>query len=164
MIYLQVGHVFPHRLHLLDALLHDFAGAEHRCVVLHRLLHLQRGGGVVQWIFVVKMIKNPWWDDDAGNIVSGDAPWVWASTWGCRRRRTGCRRGWRWRPRRRWGWDFPPTENQGIVFHDLLLLIQALSVNKTPLVTLNDLENHRLEWQSLNMTLLPISNSFVSCI
>ena len=54
-IYLQVGHVFPHRLHLLDALLHDLAGAEHRCVVLHRLLHLQRGGGVVQLIFVVKI-------------------------------------------------------------------------------------------------------------
>ena len=39
--YLQVGHVLPHRVHLLDALLHDVTGTEDGSVVLHRLLHLK---------------------------------------------------------------------------------------------------------------------------
>ena len=43
MNYLQVGHVLPDGLHLLDALLHDVACAEDGRVVLHRLLHLEPG-------------------------------------------------------------------------------------------------------------------------
>ena len=56
--------------------------------------------------------------------MSGTAPWVWAPTWGCRRRRTWRRRGWRLRPRQRWGWGRPPWK-------DYLLIFSALKMTKS---------------------------------